>query len=99
MCGRGSRRYFFELARADLGMAPFLRFFRKFLRLGIRISSPSEVFCVFVALGCMMKLEAILDFSDAMVFVLCVPNVLGLYLLAPVVQRELAGYRQRHRQV
>ncbi len=54
------------------------------------------VFCVFVALGCMVKLQAILDFSDAMVFVLCVPNVLGLYLLAPVVRRELAGYYQRH---
>lgn len=56
----------------------------------------NAVFCLFVALGCMVKLQAILDFSDAMVFVLCVPNVLGLYLLAPVVQRELAGYRERH---
>ncbi|MCP5058069.1 MAG: alanine:cation symporter family protein [bacterium] len=56
----------------------------------------NAVFCVFVALGCMMQLEAVLDFSDAMVFVLCVPNVLGLYLLAPLVKRELAGYRERH---
>jgi len=56
----------------------------------------NAVFCVFVALGCMMQLEAVLDFSDAMVFVLCVPNVLGLYILAPVVKRELAGYRSRH---
>ena len=61
-----------------------------------RAQAFNAVFCLFVALGCMMKLQAILDFSDAMVFVLCVPNVLGLYLLAPVVQRELAGYRQRH---
>lgn len=53
------------------------------------------VFCVFVMLGCMIQLRAVLDFSDAMVFLICVPNILGLYLLAPVVKRELASYRQR----
>lgn len=53
------------------------------------------VFCVFVALGCMLRLDSVLDFSDAMVFVICVPNILGLYLLAPVVRRELASYRSR----
>ena len=55
----------------------------------------NSVFCVFVALGCTLKLDAVLDFSDAMVFVICVPNILGLYLLAPVVRRELAGYQRR----
>ena len=53
------------------------------------------VFCVFVALGCMIQLNAVLDFSDALVFVICVPNILGLYILAPVVKRELNSYRQR----
>ncbi len=52
------------------------------------------VFCVFVALGCMVKLQAILDFSDAMVFVLCVPNILGLFVLAPVVERQLSRYHE-----
>ncbi len=61
-----------------------------------RALSFNAVFCVFVALGCMVELQAVLDFSDAMVFVLCVPNVFGLYVLAPAVQRELAGYRERH---
>jgi len=53
------------------------------------------VFCLFVALGCTIRLEAVLDFSDALVFLICVPNILGLYVLAPVVKRELAGYRER----
>ncbi len=53
------------------------------------------VFCVFVALGCSIQLGAVLDFSDALVFLICVPNILGLYLLAPVVKRELAAYRER----
>ena len=42
-----------------------------------------------------MKLDAVLDFSDALVFLICVPNVFGLYVLAPVVERELRGYRAR----
>ena len=53
------------------------------------------VFCAFVALGCSIELSAVLDFSDAMVFVICVPNILGLYLLAPVVRRELDSYWSR----
>jgi AGCS family alanine or glycine:cation symporter len=53
------------------------------------------VFCVFVALGCMVQLQSILDFSDAMVFVLCVPNIFGMIVLAPVVQRELEAFTAR----
>lgn len=50
------------------------------------------VFCAFVVLGCMLQLGAILDFSDALVFLICVPNVFGLYVLAPVVAARLRGY-------
>ena len=52
------------------------------------------VFCLFVALGCSIQLDAILDFSDALIFLICVPNIIGLYMLAPVVRKELAQYRQ-----
>jgi AGCS family alanine or glycine:cation symporter len=37
----------------------------------------------------------VLDFSDALVFLICVPNILGLYILTPVVRRELASYLER----
>jgi AGCS family alanine or glycine:cation symporter len=53
------------------------------------------LFCSFGALGCTMQLGAVLDFSDAMVFLIALPNIIGLYLLAPVIKRELNGYRQR----
>ena len=33
------------------------------------------VFCGFIALGCMLELSAVLDFSDAMVFLIAVPNI------------------------
>ena len=50
------------------------------------------VFCGFLALGCMIQLSAVLDFSDAMVFLISVPNILGLYLYAPEVKREVAAF-------
>ncbi|MGC6536221.1 MAG: alanine:cation symporter family protein [Candidatus Puniceispirillaceae bacterium] len=53
------------------------------------------IFCVFVALGCMVQLGPLLDISDAFVFLICVPNILGLYFLAPIVKREMENYRAR----
>jgi AGCS family alanine or glycine:cation symporter len=53
------------------------------------------VFCGFIALGCMIQLTAVLDFSDAMVFLIAIPNILGLYLFAPEVKREVNGYIRR----
>jgi len=55
------------------------------------------IFCAFIALGCMIQLSAVLDFSDAMVFLIAVPNILGLYLFAPEVKREIQDYMRRLR--
>jgi len=56
------------------------------------------VFCAFVALGSTIQLESVLDFSDAMVFVLCVPNILGLIAFTPIVKEELQRFRKRVRE-
>ncbi len=56
----------------------------------------NTMFLFFVVLGCTIKLEAVLDFSDALVFLICVPNIFGLYILTPVVRRELDAYLERH---
>lgn len=53
------------------------------------------VFCAFIALGCMIQLTAVLDFSDAMVFLIAIPNILGLYLFAPEVKRDIEDYMAR----
>jgi AGCS family alanine or glycine:cation symporter len=53
------------------------------------------LFCAFVVLGAAIRLDAVLDFSDALVFVICIPNLLGLYLLAPLVREELAAYEAK----
>ncbi len=52
-------------------------------------------FCLFIVLGSSIELSAVLDFSDALVFLICVPNIFGLYVLTPVIRRELAGYLER----
>ena len=53
------------------------------------------LFCFFVALGCTVQLGPILDISDALVFLICVPNILGLYILSPIVKKELDSYFAR----
>ncbi|WP_082850125.1 sodium:alanine symporter family protein [Halioglobus sp. HI00S01] len=50
------------------------------------------IFCSFLAIGCMIQLSAVLDFADAMVFLISVPNILGLYLFAPEVKREVSEF-------
>ena len=52
-------------------------------------------FCAFVFLGCTIELEAVLEFSDAIIFLMVVPNLLGLYFMAPTVKRELDSYFER----
>ena len=51
------------------------------------------IFCLFVVLGSTIQLDAVLDFSDALVFTICVPNLIGLYVLAPVVRDRLEAYQ------
>ncbi len=55
----------------------------------------NTMFCLFAIVGCTTQLDAVLDFSDAMVFAMAVANVLGLYLLAPGVKQDLDLYWTR----
>jgi AGCS family alanine or glycine:cation symporter len=50
------------------------------------------LFLIFVVLGSSMQLGAVIEFSDAMIFAMAFPNILGLYFLLPVVKRELNEY-------
>jgi len=53
------------------------------------------VFCLFVIVGSSANLGAVTDFSDAMIFVMALPNIFGLYLLSPIVKRDLHSYFAR----
>ncbi len=50
------------------------------------------LFLFFVILGSSMQLGAVIDFSDAMIFAMAFPNLLGCYFLLPVVKKELNEY-------
>ena len=50
------------------------------------------LFCLFVIIGAAASLGAVTDFSDAMVFAMVFPNMIGLFILAPVVKKELKIY-------
>jgi AGCS family alanine or glycine:cation symporter len=52
------------------------------------------IFCIFVIIGAAASLQAVVDFADAMVFSMLVPNMIGLYLLAPKVKEELIRYKK-----
>ena len=52
------------------------------------------VFLLFVVIGAASSLEVIIGFSDAMIFAMSVPNLIGVYLLAKVVRRELREHEQ-----
>jgi len=52
------------------------------------------IFCVFTVIGAAASLGAVINFSDALVFAMMVPNMIGLVLLAPKVRQELKRYKQ-----
>ncbi len=49
-------------------------------------------FLLFVVLGSSIQLSALIDLSDALVFIVAIPNLIGLYLLAPIVKQEMKRY-------
>jgi AGCS family alanine or glycine:cation symporter len=50
------------------------------------------IFCVFIVIGAAIKLKAIIDLADALIYMMALPNLIGLYILAPEVKRDLADY-------
>ncbi len=47
------------------------------------------LFCTFVIVGAAAKLDSVINFSDAMIFAMLVPNMIGLAILSPKVRDEL----------
>jgi AGCS family alanine or glycine:cation symporter len=45
--------------------------------------------------GSMMGISNVIDFSDSMIFSMSLANILGLYILAPVIKEELNNYWEK----
>ncbi|MGC6475070.1 MAG: alanine/glycine:cation symporter family protein [Parvibaculales bacterium] len=50
------------------------------------------IFCLCIVIGASVQLDAILGFADALIFVMAIPNLLGLYILAPEIKQDLKDY-------
>jgi AGCS family alanine or glycine:cation symporter len=50
------------------------------------------IFCLIVIVGASASMANATDFSDASLFGMSIPNLIGVYFLLPVVRRELARY-------
>ncbi|MDG2484338.1 MAG: alanine/glycine:cation symporter family protein [Flavobacteriaceae bacterium] len=50
------------------------------------------IFCLFVVVGSASSLGSVIGFSDAMIFAMMVPNMVGIVILAPKVKKELNKY-------
>jgi len=55
------------------------------------------IYCAFAVIGSVLTLGAVVDFVDAVLFLLALFNIAGLYLLAPVVKREVRAFRAKLR--
>ena len=50
------------------------------------------IFCLFVIVGSAASLGSVTGFSDAMIFAMMVPNMVGIIILAPKVKKELVRF-------
>ncbi|MBR7744642.1 alanine:cation symporter family protein [Phycicoccus sp. BSK3Z-2] len=53
------------------------------------------VFLIATILGSVVALDPVILVSDSMIFLMSLPNIIGLYLLAPVIRKEIHGYLSR----
>ncbi len=52
-----------------------------------------------IVVGAGASLGSVIDFSDAMIFAMCIPNIIGVFLLMPRVKEELEKYMARIKRV
>ncbi len=50
------------------------------------------VFCVFIVIGAALSLDPVIGFSDSMIFMMSIANVIGLYILAKTVRNEVRSH-------
>ncbi|WP_256839640.1 alanine/glycine:cation symporter family protein [Ornithinimicrobium faecis] len=63
-----------------------------FGRARVSIVIYKTVFCVFTVMGCVLTLGEVVAFADSFLFICAFVNILGLYLLLPVIKSEMREY-------
>tara|TARA_R110002096_G_scaffold16106_50_gene55342 strand:+ start:500 stop:2248 length:1749 start_codon:yes stop_codon:yes gene_type:complete len=57
------------------------------------------VFCLLVVVGASAQLNNVINLSDALIFAMVVPNMIGMYMLLPVVKEEANKFLEHVRSV
>ena len=55
------------------------------------------VLCFLLSTGAAVSLSSIINFIDSMLFGMCIPNIIALYLLLPELQRDVKTYEATHK--
>ena len=57
------------------------------------------LFCFCIIIGSATSLGSVIDFTDGMLLGMCFPNLIGVYLMLPVIKEELAAFRSHAAQI
>lgn len=52
--------------------------------------------CLILSTGAAVSLTSIIDFIDSMLFGMCIPNIIALYLLLPELRRDVKAYEAKY---
>ena len=53
------------------------------------------IFCLFIVVGASVNREPIVGFGDGMLFAMSLPNIIGCYILAPLVKQDMKSFLRR----
>ncbi len=66
-----------------------------FGRSKISMGSFNIVYCLLLIPGAVLSPQEVYDLMDALFFMLAVPNIIGIFLMAPMLKRDLKSYKAR----
>ena len=52
-------------------------------------------FCLCIVIGASAQLDSLIEFADAAMLSMAIPNIIGLYLFAPEIKRDVRAYIER----
>ena len=55
------------------------------------------MFCIIIVAGSTMNLKSIVDFTDAGLLAMAVPNIIAMYILFPDLKKDIRHYCKKHR--
>ncbi len=54
------------------------------------------IFCIFVVIGSSMNIQSVIDFTDATLLAMAVPNLIALFVLIKEIKNDLIEYCKKH---